>query len=138
MTEKELKEHWYAAYSMALAALQHPELVTERTVATGVKCCGGSIFNRLFCLAVWQEVKVAKAGKPSIPTNKYKDAVTDVWRLFRRFADGDGSNVYWDSLVDELKAVVGRYGNCPLIVNLAVHVTLEAIEDIQRRKQPAA
>lgn len=134
MTDKELKEHWYTAYAMALAALQHPEAVTEQTVAAGVKRYGDGVFNRLFCLAVWQEVKLAKVGKPSIPPEKYKDAVTDTWRVFRRFADGDGSDVYWDNVVDGIGDVMNRYGNCQFIMNLAIHVTLEAIEDIQRRK----
>lgn len=138
MTDKELKDHWYTAYAMALAALQHSEAVTERTAAAGVKRCGDGVFNRLFCLAVWQEVKLAKAGEPSIPPEKYKDAVTDTWRVFRRFADGDGSDTYWDNVVDGIGNVINRYGNCQFIMNLAIHVTLEAIEDIQRRKQPAA
>lgn len=33
---------------------------------------------------------------------------------------------------------MNRYRNYQFIMNLAIHVTLEAIEDIQRRKQPAA
>lgn len=135
MTEKELKEYWYTAYARALSMLQHPDKVTRGIVAAHIRHYGNGVFNRLFCLTVWQEVKLAKAGKPSLPYGQYKDAVTDVWKIFRRFADGDGSDAYWDSLVEELGAVMQCYGCCPFIMNLAVHVTLETIEDIQRKKQ---
>lgn len=138
MTENELKEYWYVAYGRALSMLLHPDKVTGAMVAAGVKHCGDGVFNRLFCLTVWQEVKLAKTGKPSIPCAQYKNAVTDIWKIFRRFADGDGSDAYWDKLVEELGIVMNRYGCCQFIINLAVHVTLEAIEDIQRKKRAAA
>lgn len=138
MTEKELKEYWYAAYARALSMLQHPDKVTEAVVATQVRHCGSGAFNRLFCLGVWQEVKLAKEGKPSIQPGQYKDAVTDVWRIFRDYSGGDGSEPYWDSLVEEIGRVTDRYQHCPFIMNLAIHVTLETIEEIQKKKQAAA
>ncbi len=137
MTEKELKGY-YAAYARALIMLQHPETVTEKEIAACVRQTGNSVVNRLFCMAVWQEVKFEKEGKPSMPQGQYKDAITDVWRFFRRYNDGDGSDSYWDGLVEGLYAVMGRYQHCPFIMNLAVHVTLEAIEDGWRKKEGKA
>lgn len=134
MTEQELKKYWYAAYAAALSMLRHPETVTPKEIASGVKACGSGVFNRLFCLAVWQEIQLQKAGKPSIPPEQYKDAVADVWRIFKNYGDGDGSESYWDRLVEELYGVMERYQRCPLIMNLVIHVTLETIEDIQRKK----
>lgn len=135
MTEQELKKYWYAAYAAALSMLRHPETVTPKEISAGVKACGSGVFNRLFCLAVWQEVQLQKAGKPSIPPEQYKDAVADVWRIFKNYGDGDGSESYWDRLVEELCGVMKQYEHCPLIMNLVIHVTLEAIEDIQQKNR---
>ena len=135
MTEQELKKYWYAAYAAALSMLRHPETVTPKEISSGVTACGSGVFNRLFCLAVWQEVQLQKAGKPSIPPEQYKNAVADVWMIFKNYGDGDGSESYWDRLVEELCRVMKQYQRCPLIINLVIHVTLEAIEDIQQKKQ---
>ncbi len=138
MTEKELKEYWYTAYAKALVMLQHPEKVTEKEIADGVRQAGNGVFNRLFCLAVWQEVKRKKTGKPSMPPEQYKAAITDIWRLFKQYSNGDGSDAYWDGLIDDLCKFMERYQDCMFIMDLAVNVTLEAIEDIWRRKEGRA
>lgn len=134
MTEEELKGYWYAAYAKALAMLQHPEKVKEKEIAACIRQTGDSVFNRLFCLAVWQEVKRVRAGKPSMPHGRYKDAITDIWRVFKQYSTMDGTDAYWDSLVQELGNIMNRYGHCQFITDLAVHVVLESIEDICYRK----
>lgn len=135
MPEKELKEYWYAAYAKALGMLQHPEKVTEKEIATCIRKTGSSVFNRLFCLAVWQEVKRIRARKPSMPHERYKDAITDIWRIFRCYSKGDGSKVYWDKLVNELCMIICRYQHCTFIKDLAIFVTLETIKDIWKKKE---
>lgn len=45
MKEKELKGYWYAAYAAALSMLLHPEMVTQKEIASKVKACGSSVFN---------------------------------------------------------------------------------------------
>jgi len=138
MTEKELKEYWYAAYAKALVMLQHPEKVTEKEIAACIRQAGKGVFNRLFCLVVWQEVKREKAGKRSLPKEQYKAAITDIWRLFKQYSNGDGSDAYWDNLVNDLCEIIERYQDCMFIIDLAVNVTLEAIEDIWCRKEGKA
>lgn len=134
MSEQELR-YYYEAYAKALAMLQHPEKVTENEIAARINQIGNSIFNRLFCLAVWREVKLQKEKRPSMPQKQYKDAITDVWRFFKRYSDGNGSDAYWDSLVDEIYDIVNRYQHCTFINDLVIHVTLEIIEDRWRRKE---
>ena len=138
MTEKELKEYWYAAYARALVMLQHPERVTEKEIAACIRQAGKGVFNRLFCLVVWQEVKREKAGECSLSKEQYKAAITDVWRLFKQYSGVDGSGAYWDNLVNDLCKVIERYQGRMFIIDLAVNVTLEAIEDIWCRKEGKA
>lgn len=83
-------------------------------------------------------MQLQKAGKPSIPPEQYKGAVADVWRSFRYYGDGDGSEPYWDRLLEEIYRVMGQYQHCSFIMNLTIHVTLETIEDIQRKKKATA
>ena len=76
-----------------------------------------------------------KSGETVYPARTVQNAVADVWMIFKNYGDGDGSESYWDRLVEELCRVMKQYQRCPLIINLVIHVTLEAIEDIQQKKQ---
>lgn len=131
---EELKKCYYPAYAQALHMLLHPEEVTQNNVSTWVKRCGKTVFNRLFCLVVWQENRRQRAGTPSMEPNQYKCVITELWNLFRDYADGDGSDQYWDEIVDRLRQILAKYGYSEFVKNVAVNVTLEEIERINRRK----
>ena len=133
MSDQALK-NYYASYARALELLRHPGKATPGTLAACVKQAGNSSFNRLFCLAVRRELKLQAEGRPSMPREQYKPAVTDIWRLFKAHIDGDGSDAFWDSLVDGLGEIITRYGHCQLIVDLAIHVVLETIEAAVKEK----
>ena len=138
MTEQELKSYWYPAYAQALRMLQHPDKVTEKEIADQVRNCKNNVFSRLFCLVVWQEVKRQKTHTQFLASCQYKHAIMDIWNLFRTYSMMPETEAFWDSLVDEMRTITNKYGNCPFIVDLTIHVTLEEIERIFREKKATA
>lgn len=135
MTEQELKLYWYPAYAQALRMLLHPENITEKEIADQIKTCNNTVFSRLFCLVVWQEIKRQRNNTQFLASCQYKNAIMDIWNLFRTYSMMEANDVFWDSLVDEMKTITNKYGNCPFIVDLTIHVTLEEIERLFRGKR---
>lgn len=50
------------------------------------------------------------------------DMFTDCWRLYKKFADVQQSDEYWEKVVNESNAVSKKYGECKLIVSLVLAV----------------
>ncbi len=55
--------------------------------------------------------------------------LTDTWRLYRKYADVQGTDQYWDSLVEESRAISKKYGECKFIIDLVLAV----INELERK-----
>lgn len=53
------------------------------------------------------------------------DMFTDTWKLYRKYANVQDTNEYWDSLVNESRAVSKKYGQCKFIIDLVLAVINE-------------
>lgn len=135
MNEKELKAYWYPAYNDALNLLKNYEQVTEQYIAKAVLKYGNTVFNRLFCLAVWQEIKRLKRGNSSLNLQEYSKAIADVWMMFKEFSEVEDTEQYWDNLMGRIIQISQKYGQCRFILDLLIHVTLEEIERIWTQKE---
>ena len=135
MNDEQLKAYWYPAYTDALKLLKNYRQVTEQHIAQTIKKYGNGVFNRLFCLVVWQEIKRIRAGEPSLKYELYSNAIADTWRLFKAYSDPNDSEQYWDDLVSGIHGIFAKYGHGRFIVDLLVHVTLEEIERIWREQK---
>lgn len=90
--------------------------------------------RRLFCLAVWQEIKRVRAGGEPLLEKDYQRAFTYTWKLFKQYSEPDDSDKYWDGLIDGIKDLGKEFGESQFIKNLLIHVLLEEIERIYREK----
>lgn len=51
-----------------------------------------------------------------------KDIFSDVYLLFTRNIEGDGSPVFWEKAVNEARQITKKYHNHPLCINMVVNV----------------
>lgn len=137
MGEEQLKEYWQA-YTDAWKLLKNHEKVTAKHISQMISKYNNGIFNRLFCLVVWQEIKRKRSGKNLMKPEQYKNAFSDAWKLFHKFSCPCDSEEYWDNLVNEIRDIAIMYENNVFICNLLVHTTLEEIESIWRRQKTKA
>lgn len=92
------------------------------------------VMRRLFCLAVWQEIKRVKAGGEPLLEKDYQRAFAYTWKLFKQYSEPNDTDEYWDGLIDGIKDLGKKFGESQFIKNLLIHVTLEEIERIYREK----
>ena len=135
MKEEDLKKHWYSAYNDALKLLKNSNRISEKDIAEMTVKYGNTVFNRLFCLVVWNEIKRIRNGNPSMQTDQYSGVIADAWKLFKKYSDPNDSEEYWDSLVSDMHAVYEKHQKNQLCLNLLVYVTLEEIERIWRESK---
>lgn len=133
MGEEQLKEYWQA-YTDAWKLLKNHEKVTDQHIVKMIQMHENSIFSRLYCLFVRQEIKKMRSGV-SPKLEQYKNALSDAWKLFHKFSCPCDSEEFWDKLVSEIRDIAIRYENSEFIYNLLVHTTLEEIESIWRRQK---
>ena len=92
------------------------------------------VMRRLFCLAVWQEIKSVRAGGEPLLEKDYQRAFTYTWKLFKQYSEPNDSDKYWDGLIDGIKDLGKEFGESQFIKNLLINVLLEEIERIYREK----
>ena len=135
MDDDQLRSFWYPAYTDALKLLKNYPQVTEQHIAQMVKKYGDTVFNRLFCLIAWQEIKRIRNGNPYMASDQYAELITDAWKLFKKYSDPNDSEEFWENLVSEMHSVYEKYQKNQLCLELLVYVTLEEIERIWRSKK---
>lgn len=135
MDDDQLRSFWYPAYTDTLKLLKNHSQVTEQHIAQMVKKYGDTVFNRLFCLIAWQEIKRIRNGKPYMAPDQYAGVITDAWKLFKKYSDPNDSEEFWENLVSEMHSVYEKYQKNQLCLELLVYVTLEEIERIWRSKK---
>lgn len=65
---------------------------------------------------------------------------TDAWKFYKKYADVQQSDEYWESLIDEADAVAERHGSGRLIRDLIMAVMSEferKSKDIQKMRENA-
>lgn len=62
----------------------------------------------------------------------YFQTVTDCWHLMKRYSDSNGSDGYWDNLIQEANAIYSRYRTefCKMIL-VAV---IDELDRVARKK----
>lgn len=53
------------------------------------------------------------------------DMFTDCWRLFKKYADVQDNDEYWEAVVSESSAISKKYNECKFIRNLVLAVITE-------------
>lgn len=131
MSEEHLKKYW-SAYMAAWKLMKSYEMVTEQHISQMMEIHNNTVFNRLFCLAIWQEIKRIRSGGIPLESKQYQDALNDVWHMFKAFSDPTDTEQYWNDLVNDISRISEKFGNSYFILNLLVYVTLEELERIYK------
>lgn len=50
---------------------------------------------------------------------------TDCWRFYKKYADVQEDDSYWEAVVNESSAIAKQYGECKLIIDLVLAVITE-------------
>lgn len=133
MSEEQLKRYWQA-YADAWMLMKNWKKVTKEHIEEMLSKHDIGVMRRLFCLAVWQEIKRVKAGGEPLLEKDCQRAFTYTWKLFKQYSEPNDSDEYWDGLIDGIKDLGKKFGESQFIKNLLIHVTLEEIERIYREK----
>ncbi len=133
MSEEQLKRYWQA-YTDAWMLMKNCKKVTKKHIEVMLWKHDIGVMRRLFCLAVWQEIKRVKAGGEPLLEKDCQRAFTYTWKLFKQYSEPDDSDKYWDGLIDGIKDLGKEFGESQFIKNLLIHVLLEEIERIYREK----
>ena len=133
MSEEQLKRYWQA-YTDAWMLMKNCKKVTKKHIEVMLWKHDIGVMRRLFCLAVWQEIKRVKAGGEPLLEKDCQRAFTYTWKLFKQYSEPNDSDEYWDSLIDGIKDLGKEFGESQFIKNLLIHVLLEEIERIYREK----
>lgn len=56
---------------------------------------------------------------------------TDAWKFYKKYADVQQSDEYWDAVVDESGQIAKRYDNA----KLAIALLLAAIDELERKSK---
>lgn len=56
---------------------------------------------------------------------------TDAWKFYKKYADVQQSDEYWEAVVDESGQIARKYGNA----KLAIALILAAIEELERKSK---
>ena len=56
---------------------------------------------------------------------------TDCWRFYKKYADVQQSDEYWESVVDESGQIAKKYDNA----KLAIALLLAAIDELERKSK---
>lgn len=134
MSEQELMQYWQI-YTMAWKLIKNFMQVSEQQIAKAIENAGTSIFNRIFCLVVWPEVKKLKNNPLLYNASYYQKIFTESWMLFKRYSNPDDSEAFWDNLVHDITSMAQIYDRNQMVENLLIHVTLEEIERIWKVKK---
>lgn len=65
---------------------------------------------------------------------KYFEVYTDCWKLFRKYSEPNGSDEFWEKLIDESKLLHVKHGKTEFSKKLLLE-TVDEIERIFRRKE---
>lgn len=133
MSEEQLKRYWQA-YTDAWMLMKNCKKVTKKHIEVMLWKHDIGVMRRLFCLAVWQEIKRVKAGGEPLLEKDCQRAFTYTWKLFKQYSEPNDSDEYWDGLIDGIKDLGKEFGESQFIKNLLIHVLLEEIERIYREK----
>lgn len=133
MSEEQLKRYWQA-YTDAWMLMTNCKKVTKKHIEEMLWKHDIGVMRRLFCLAVWQEIKRVKAGGEPLLEKDCQRAFTYTWKLFKQYSEPNDSDEYWDGLIDGIKDLGKEFGESQFIKNLLIHVLLEEIERIYREK----
>lgn len=133
MSEEQLKRYWQA-YTDAWMLMKNCKKVTKKHIEEMLWKHDIGVMRRLFCLAVWQEIKRVKAGGEPLLEKDCQRAFTYTWKLFKQYSEPNDSDEYWDGLIDGIKDLGKEFGESQFIKNLLIHVLLEEIERIYREK----
>ena len=131
MSEEQLKRYWQA-YTDAWMLMKNCKKVTKKHIEEMLWKHDIGVMRRLFCLAVWQEIKRVKAGGEPLLEKDCQRAFTYTWKLFKQYSEPNDSDEYWDGLIDGIKDLGKEFGESQFIKNLLIHVLLEEIERIYR------
>lgn len=134
MNEEQLKKYW-SAYTDAWRLLKNHEHVTEQHIGQMIKKYSDTVFNRLFCLVVWQEIKRIRAKDIVFEATQYCKAFDTVWHLFKDYSEPDDSEKYWEKLVCKMQQIGDDFKQSRFIRDLLTFVTLEEIERLWREQK---
>lgn len=56
---------------------------------------------------------------------------TDAWKFYKKYADVQQSDEYWEAVVDESGQIANKYDNA----KLAIALILAAIEELERKSK---
>lgn len=56
---------------------------------------------------------------------------TDAWKFYKKYADVQQSDEYWESVVDKSEQIAKKYDNA----KLAIALILAAIEELERKSK---
>ena len=56
---------------------------------------------------------------------------TDAWKFYKKYADVQQSNEYWEAVVDESGQIAKKYDNA----KLAIALILAAIDELERKSK---
>ncbi len=56
---------------------------------------------------------------------------TDAWKFYKKYADVQQSDEYWEAVVDEYGQIAKKYDNA----KLAIALILAAIEELERKSK---
>lgn len=56
---------------------------------------------------------------------------TDAWKFYKKYADVQQSDEYWESVVDESGQIAKKYDNA----KLAIALILAAVEELERKSK---
>lgn len=56
---------------------------------------------------------------------------TDAWKFYKKYADVQQSDEYWEAVVDESGQIAKKYGNA----KLAIALILAAVEELERKSK---
>ena len=54
---------------------------------------------------------------------------TDAWKFYKKYADVQQSDEYWEAVVDEFRQIAKKYDNA----KLAIALILAAIDELERK-----
>ena len=109
MSEEQLKRYWLA-YTDAWMLMKNWKKVAKEHIEEMLSKHDIGVMRRLFCLAVWQEIKRVKAGSEPLLEKDYQRAFTYTWKLFKQYSEPNDSDEYWDGLIDGIKDLGKKFG----------------------------
>lgn len=59
---------------------------------------------------------------------KYFEVYTDCWKLFRKYSEPNGSDEFWENLIDESNVLYKKHGK----TELAKALLIETMAEIER------